>query len=156
MNRSTVWWAYAVEIIAASAVLLLLIMVFPIGNIEEFFKTAALDIATLFGAVMFAAALAYFGTFFSKADTPFYRWLDEKNAFNTYLYATAYTVAISFFSTASLLIAKHVQSTLATLVAIFFLILAIINLYTLVSNVMGLMQLNTLFLRKEDACNKTK
>jgi hypothetical protein len=149
MNRTLVWWAYAVEIIAAGSTLLLICLLFPMTGIEDFFKNAALDIATLFGAVMLAAALAYLWTFFSKADTPFYRWLDEKNAFNTYLYATAYSVGVSFVSTVSLLIAKHIQDTYITLIALFFLLLAIINLYTLVGNVIGLMKLNTLFLQLE-------
>jgi hypothetical protein len=87
-------------------------------------------------------------TFFSKADAPFYRWLDSKGAYRVYLHATAYAVFVSFLSTSSLVFYKHVDNRNLGLAAAFLLVLAVVNMYTLVSNVIGLMRLNALFTRQ--------
>lgn len=147
MVKLLVIWGYAVELgISALAVVLLCLWV-GIDPLLTFLRTAALDIATLFGAVMLAAALAFLWTFFSKADTPFYRWLDSKGALRVYLGATEYAVLVSLLSTSSLVIYKHVDNKSLGLAAAFLLALALANMYTLVSNVIGLMRLNTLFMR---------
>lgn len=133
-------------VISALAVIALCLWL-STDSVLAFLRTAALDIATLFGAVMLAAALAFLWTFFSKADTPFYRWLDSKGAFKVYLTATAYAVLVSLLSIGSLIIYKHVDNRTLGLVAAFLLALALANMYTLVSNVIGLMKLNALFNR---------
>jgi hypothetical protein len=121
-------------------------MWFGTESLLAFLRTAALDIATLFGAVMLAAALAFLWTFFSKVDTPFYRWLDSKGAFQVYIQAAAYAVLVSLLSTSSLVIYKHVDNTILGLAVAFLLALALTNMYTLITNVIGLMRLNALFL----------
>lgn len=141
-------WGYAVEIAISALVLLVLCMWLSTESVLAFLRSAALDIATLFGAVMLAAALAFLWTFFSKADTPFFRWLDSKGAFQVYLRATAYAVLVSLLSTFSLVIYKHIDDRNLGLAAAFLLVLALINMYTLVSNVIGLMKLNALFMRQ--------
>ena len=148
MNRFLVGWGYAVEIVISALAVLALCMWVSTESVLTFLRTAALDIATLFGAVMLAAALAFLWTFFSKADTPFYRWLDSKGAFHVYLRATAYAVLVSLLSTSSLVIYKHVDDRNLGLAAAFLLALALANIYTLVSNVIGLMRLNALFMRQ--------
>ncbi len=148
MNRHLVSWGYAVEIVLAALAVLGLCVWLSTDSLLNFLRTAAIDIATLFGAVMLAAALAFLWTFFSKADTPFYRWLDSKGAFQVYLRATAYAVLVSLLSTASLIIYKHVDDRNLGLATAFLLALALVNLYTLISNVIGLMRLNTLFMRQ--------
>lgn len=148
MSRHLVGWGYAVELIASALVVTALCFWLSTESLLTFLRLAALDIATLFGAVMLAASFAFLWTFFSKADTPFYRWLDSKGAFGVYLLATAYAVLVSLLSTASLLIYKHVESKTFGLVAAFLLVLALLNMYTLVVNVIGLMRLNALFMSK--------
>ena len=149
MSRLLVGWGYAVELIASALVVTVLCVWLSTESLLTFLRMAALDIATLFGAVMLAAALAFLWTFYSKADTPFYRWLDSKGAFGVYLRATAYAVLVSLLSTASLLIYRHVESKPLGLAAAFLLALALLNMYTLVSNVIGIMRLNTLFMSKQ-------
>lgn len=149
MNKLLVGWGYAVEVVISALAVLVLCMWLSTESLLTFLRTAALDIATLFGAVMLAAALAFLWTFFSKADTPFYRWLDSKGAFQIYLRATAYAVLVSLLSTTSLVIYKHVDNRNLGLVAAVLLALALVNMYTLVSNVIGLMRLNTLFMRQQ-------
>lgn len=147
MNRLLVGWGYAVEILATALTVTLLCMWLSTESLLTFLRTAALDIATLFGAVMLAAALAFLWTFFSKADTPFYRWLDSKGAFQVYLRATAYAVLVSLLSTSSLVIYKYVDDKALGLATAFLLVLALLNMYTLVANVIDLMRLNALFMR---------
>ncbi len=148
MNKYLVGWGYVVELVLSALAVFALCLWVTTDSLLSFLRTAALEIATLFGAVMLAAALAFLWTFFSKADTPFYRWLDSKGAFRVYLQATAYAVIVSFLSTSSLVIYKHVDSRNLGLTAAFLLVLAIVNMYTLVSNVIGLMRLNALFMRQ--------
>jgi hypothetical protein len=148
MTRLLVFWGYAVEILISALAVLSLCMWFGTESLLAFLRTAALDIATLFGAVMLAAALAFLWTFFSKVDTPFYRWLDSKGAFQVYIQAAAYAVLVSLLSTSSLVIYKHVDNTILGLAAAFLLALALTNMYTLITNVIGLMRLNALFLRR--------
>ncbi len=148
MNRLLVSWGYAVELVFSALIVLVLCMWLSAESLLAFLRTAALDIATLFGAVMLAAALAFLWTFFSKADTPFYRWLDSKGAFQVYLRSTAYAVLVSLLSTISLVIYKHIDDRNLGLAAAYLLVLALVNMYTLVSNVIGLMRLNTLFIHQ--------
>jgi len=148
MTRLFVFWGYTVEILISALAVLSLCMWVGTESLLTFLRTAALDIATLFGAVMLAAALAFLWTFFSKVDTPFYRWLDLKGAFQVYIQAAAYAVLVSLLSTSSLVIYKHVDNKILGLAAVFLLALALTNMYTLISNVIGLMRLNALFLRR--------
>ncbi len=94
---------------------------------------------------MLAAALAFMWSFYTKADTPFYRWLEERGAFKVYLSATIYAIAVSFIATAALIVAKYVEGLTVGLAATFLLTLSVLNLYSLVSNVAGIMRLNAKF-----------
>lgn len=125
--------------------LLALCLWFEPKAVASFVRDVALDIATLFGAVMLAASLGFLWTFYSKADTEFYRWLDSRGAFRVYLLATAYSVAVSLLSTMSLVAMKKISDDSFALVAAFLLVLAVINLMTLVRNVIDLMLLNAKF-----------
>lgn len=144
-KRLYVWWAYIVELLAAGAMLLALCLWFEPSSVAKFIRDIALDIATIFGAVMLAASLGFLWTFYSKADTEFYRWLDARGAFRVYLFATSYSVAVSLLSTMSLVAMKKITNDYFYLAGTFLLILAIINLFTLVRNVIDLMLLNAKF-----------
>jgi hypothetical protein len=144
-KRHHIWWAYAVELLAAGATLSALCLWLGVSAVAGFVRNVALDTATLFGAVMLAASLGFLWTFYSKSDTEFYRWLDTRGAFRVYLSATAYSVAVSLLSTMSLVVSKQTTDEIFTLVAAFLLILAVINLVTLVRNVIDLMLLNAKF-----------
>lgn len=149
MSKVVVVWGYAVELLASVLVVTTLCLWLTTDSLLGFLRIAAIDIATLFGAVMLAASLAFIWTFFSKADTPFYRWLDSKGAFLVYLRAAAYAVLVSLLSMASLVIYKYADSRPLGLAAAFLLVLALLNMYTLVANVVGLMRLNALFMNKQ-------
>lgn len=142
-----VLWSYFVELAAAATSLLALCIVFGQAAVATFIRSAAIDIATLFCGIMLGAALAFLWTFYSKSDTEFYRWLDKRGAFDVYLRATGYAVAVSAIATLLLIGVKYVDSEILALLATYSLLLAVINLYTLVQNVFGLMRLNTMFNR---------
>lgn len=144
-----VFWGYFVELVAAAMSLLLLCIAFSQAAVATFVRSAAIDVATLFCSIMFGAALAFLWTFYSKSDTEFYRWLDKRGAFEVYLQATGYAVAVSAVATFLLISVKYVDSEKLALLATYFLLLAVINLYTLVQNVFGLMRLNTMFNRNQ-------
>lgn len=145
MSNKLVWWGYVVELLAAILAVACLSLCFQPSALVSFVRTAAIDIATLFCAVMLAAALAFMWSFYTKADTAFYRWLEERGAFKVYLSATIYTIAVSFITTAALIVTKHVEGLGIGMVATFLLALSILNLYSLVCNVAGIMRLNAKF-----------
>lgn len=144
-GKLQVIWAYAVEITAAMTTLVALCLWLGRPVVAGFVSGVALDVATIFGAVMLAASLGFLWTFYSKSDTDFYRWLDTRGAFRVYLFATAYSVVVSLLSTMSLIALNKITDEVFALFGAFMLILAIINLVTLVQNVIGLMLLNTKF-----------
>lgn len=144
-EKIRIYWAYAVEVVAASTVLVAICLWLDCSVVISFVREVALDLATLFGAVMLAASLGFLWTFYSKSDTDFYRWLDTRGAFRIYLFATAYSVGVSAISTLTLVILKKITDQTFALFSIFMLILAVINLTTLVRNVIDLMLLNAKF-----------
>lgn len=150
MSKRLVTWSYAVEIIASCLILLFLCIWLGAGAVSSFVRTAAIDIATIFSAVMFGGSLAFLWALFSKAETPFFRWLDSKGALRVYSHATAYTVAVSCSSASALVLAKYVHAEPIGLAATFLLILAVLNLYSLVINVTGIIRLNAKFEQKRD------
>lgn len=149
MNRQnlTIIWGYLVEPILASLLIVLACILFGTSIIATLMRQVAVDLATLYCAVFFAAALGFLWTLFSAADTPFYRWLDEVDSFSVYLQATAYTVAIGAISTLVLGILKLFENQALAITASFFFLMAVINTYTLIANVFGLIKLNALYNR---------
>lgn len=145
MSIKLVWWGYAVELLATALIVGCMCLWIPPAALVGFVRTAAIDIATLFCTVMLGAALGFMWSFYTKADTPFYRWLEERGAFKVYLSATIYSIAVSFIATATLIVTKYVEGRTVGLAAIFLLTLSVLNLYSLVSNVAGIMRLNAKF-----------
>ena len=102
---------------------------------------------------VFAASIAFLVAFYSKSGTAFYRWLDERGAFDVYRRATGFAVLVSFLSTVSMLTLKIVAGNFIALISAFLYVLMLINLYTLIQNVFGLMKLNNIFNRNNEKDN---
>jgi hypothetical protein len=136
---------YAVEPILA--ILILALSCMTIGEIEisKFIHQIAIDLATMYCSVFFAAALAFLWTLYSKSDTEFYSWLDEINAFKVYINATIYTITIQAISIFSLITTKINNGRYLALFSIFALLMAIISSITMISNVSQLMKLHSKF-----------
>lgn len=138
-------WAYAIELIAAALIMLLLGLLIGTPTMMTFIVDTANDFATVFSGVMLAAALGFLWTLYSKSDTDFYQWLESKGAFAVYLHACMYAVAVYALSACSLITIKHVKSNGFMWATFFLLILAVLNLYTLIKNVCDLMRLTAKF-----------
>jgi len=146
-SKSKIAWAYIVEITLAILLIGLGCSTMGAAALAVLVHQFAIDIATLYCAVFFAAALAFLWTFYSKADTEFYSWLDEIRSFHVFLNATVYVVAIEGSAIFLLLATKVFTGNGFALIAAFAFLLAAINSYTMVKNVIDLMKLHTLFNR---------
>ncbi|UCV13674.1 hypothetical protein [Quatrionicoccus australiensis] len=146
-RKLKVAWAYIVEIVLAILLVGLGCSTMGAAALAELVRQFALDIATLYCAVFFAAALGFLWTFYSKADTEFYTWLDRIGSFHVFLNATAYVVAIEGVAIFLLLATKLFTGNGFALLAAFGFLLALINSYTMVKNVIDLMKLHTFFNR---------
>lgn len=150
LSRLLVFWAYAAELVLSSTVLFLVVVAFGIDRVAYFMQVSAPDFAAYFGATMFAASLALFWTFYSKADSDFMQWLQERGAFSVYLRAFHVTIAIYLVMLLAVAAAKHTGSTVIAIAAAWISFLGIINAYSIVKNVSDLMRLNVLFNQKKN------
>jgi len=154
MNRRFLeYWGYIAELVAAMLAVLLPSIYFGVSAVTNFVRSFATDMATIVCAGVFAASIAFLVAFYSKSGTAFYRWLDEKGAFDVYRRATGFAVLVSFLSTVSMLTLKIVGGNAMALISAFLFILMLLNLYTLIQNVFGLMRLNNLFNKNSDKDN---
>ena len=141
------------ELVAAMLVVLLPSIFFGVSAVTSFIRSFATDMATIVCAGVFAASIAFLVAFYSKSGTAFYRWLDERGAFDVYRRATGFAVLVSFLSTVSMLTLKIVAGNFIALISAFLYVLMLINLYTLIQNVFGLMKLNNIFNRNNEKDN---
>ena len=153
-SKTKIAWAYIVEITLAILLVGLGCTTIGAAALAALVHQFASDIATFYCAVFFAAALGFLWTFYSKVDTEFYTWLDEIRSFHVFLHATAYVVAIEGGAIFLLLATKLFTGNGFALIAAFAFLMAVINSYTMVKNVIDLMKLHTLFNRVSRANGK--
>lgn len=144
-DRFKIAWAYIVEPVLALLVIVLGCLTMGVDAVSALVHQFAVDIAALYCTAFFAAALGFLWTFYSKADSQFCAWLDEKGAFLVYLQATAYVVAVEGGAIFVLLATKIFTGNEFALIAAFSFLMAIINSYTMVKNVIDIARLHTLF-----------
>lgn len=145
--RAKIIWAYLVELVLAGLLVVWACVLYGVSYVGSVVQSFANDVATLYCAVFFAAALAFLWTFYSKVDSKFYVWLDQIGAYSTYINATVYVIAIEGATTLVLTFSKINKDENFSLFAAFLFFLAIINSCTMIANVVGLMKLQTLFHR---------
>lgn len=141
-------WGYISEVLLATFILALLLMLFNTVNLANFLKSISSEIATYFSSVMLAASVAFLWTFYSKSDTPFSKWLYQNGAFTVYL--TAYIVAVAIYATLFLilLIASISSNVIFLIFTLWILLLSIINTYTFIRNIIDQLLLNMEFNRR--------
>ncbi|MEH6446607.1 MAG: hypothetical protein V7784_22140 [Oceanospirillaceae bacterium] len=146
----TILWAYVSELVLSTLLFTLLLICFEVSEIVRVFKSMSSDIATYFSSIMLAASFAFIWAFYSKSDTPFFKWLYKKRAFHVYL--SAYVVALVVYL--SLLILLIVTSKVdyipLSLLSVWMFIYGVINVYTFMSNVLGQLKLNMEYNRIND------
>lgn len=140
-----VLWAYLSEVILAILIVALGCVTLGFNTVVMLVHKFAVDFATLYCAVFFAAALGFLWTFYSKVDTDFYAWLDERKYFQVYLSSILYVLLVEGAAIFFLLATKLFTGPIFSIIAAFVFFMAIVNSYTMVKNVIGLMKLHTLF-----------
>jgi hypothetical protein len=138
-------WAYLGEVILGSLAYGLIIKLWDYNKLTDFILKASDDFASKFTAIMFAGSIAFFWGFFSHSNTEFAKWLYKKNAFNIYLKAFLYAIAIFLLTTLALVITQVTQNRLVSAISGWLFVLAIINMFTFIWNIVGIMKLNIVF-----------
>lgn len=144
-NKRLVIWGYAVELICALSVEVVLVLCISTEKLVEFVSKTALAWATLTG-LLFGVALAIWIVLFQVATTRFGDWLERRGALR--VYSAAFVTAAGVYGSATaLLILASYGSVLRSViyVALFGLLLAIINTYTVIRNGMDLLHLQATF-----------
>lgn len=149
-----VWWAYIAEVIAASTIVGAVVAWIGTGTVSTIIDAAGARFASHFAAVMFAASLGMTWTFYSKSDTEFADWLYERKAFRVFAGALVTAVGIYAALVFALILALSTSLLWIDLLAAWLSILGAINVYTLLKNVFGLMQLTAQFHRIKRSRNK--
>lgn len=157
MSRSLlVLWAYIVEVIASTAIVVFTLSVFDFHEVIEFIHSSSKDIANNFAVVLLAASLGLFWTFYSKSDSPFVAWLHEKGAFDVYARSFLFSIGIYVFLVVSLILTMNTSSSSIAVFSLWLSILGLINVYSLIRNAYDLMKLNALFNSKQKDIQKSK
>lgn len=149
-KKLLVFWAYLVEIIASTIIVVLTFSVFEFSEVIGFIHSSSKDIASNFAVVLLAASLGFFWTFYSKSDSPFMQWLYEKKAFSVYIRSFLFSIGVYVFLVVSLIFSMNTLSNSAAILSLWLSILGLINVYSLIKNVYELMNLNALFNRKKE------
>lgn len=149
-------WIYLGEIIATSLIYFFIFLTLESTVISSFVIKTSSNFLSKFSFVMLTASIGFFWTFYKQSDGEFSKWLYKKNAYNTYIAAFVSSIAI-YLITSLLLLATEISSNnLVAWVTGWFLILAIINVFTFFANIISFMRLRTFFSIKLEEYKKDK
>lgn len=148
-KRLLVFWAYIVEIVASTVIVLLTFAIFNFSEVIRFVHSSSKDIASNFAVVLLAASLGLFWTFYSKSDSPFVQWLHEKEAFEVYARSFLFSIGVYVVLVVSLILVMNASNDLVAIVSLWLSVLGLINVYSLIKNTYDLMKLNALFNQKK-------
>lgn len=143
-------WAYLGEVILASLIYGLILKLWDYNKLTDFIIKSSDGLSSKFTAIMFAGSIAFFWSFYSHSNTDFAKWLYKKKAFNIYLKAFLYAIAIFLVTTIAFVVTQTTQNKLVAAIAGWLFVLAIINMVTFIWNIVGLMKLNIVFNIKFD------
>lgn len=148
-KKLLVFWAYFVEIIFSTVIVILAFSVFEFSEVIKFVRSSSNDVASNFAVVLLAASLGLFWTFYSKSDSPFVQWLHEKEAFEVYAISFLFSIGVYVLLVVSLILVMNTSSHLIAILSLWLSVLGLINVYSLIKNTYDLMKLNALFNRKK-------
>lgn len=143
-------WAYAGEVILASLIYIPILKLWDYNKLTDFIIKASDGLSSKFTAIMFAGSIAFFWSFYSHSDTNFAKWLYKKKAFNIYLKAFLYAIVIFLLTTIAFVVTQTTQNKLVAAITGWLFALAIVNTFTFIWNIVGLMKLNIVFNIKLD------
>ena len=147
-KKLLVFWAYFVEIISSTAIVILAFSVFEFSEVIKFVHSSSNDVASNFAVVLLAASLGLFWTFYSKSDSPFVQWLHEKEAFEVYARSFLFSIGVYVLLVVLLILVMNTSSSILAVLSLWLSVLGLINVYSLIKNTYDLMKLNALFNRK--------
>lgn len=147
-KKLLVFWAYFVEIIWSTVIVILVFSVFEFSEIIEFVHSSSNDVASNFAVVLLAASLGLFWTFYSKSDSPFVQWLHEEEAFEVYARSFLFSIGVYVLLVVSLILVMNTSNSLIAILSLWLSVLGLINVYSLIRNTYDLMKLDALFNRK--------
>ncbi len=148
-KKLLVFWAYVVEIVASTALVILMLSVFEFSEVVEFVQLSSKDIASNFAVVLLAASLGLFWTFYSKSDSPFMQRLHEIEAFEVYARSFLFSIGIYVLLVVSLISSMNTSSSSIAILSLWLSVLGLINVYSLIKNTYDLMKLNAVFNHKK-------
>lgn len=144
MKRAAVVWAYVVEaLLVALGYLLVRILASP-ADISAFLEFAWGPLLGLLG-VAFAGQLAIFVFYLQKGSSDFGNYLDHVGAESTFTVGFVAPLGITLVAIVALCVAAFTQSTLVGNVGALLVGYALVNLWTTISNAVGVMRLERAF-----------
>lgn len=149
-NIAALVWAYFGEVVLASLLYGAALKFFDYVALTDLLIKTADGFSSKFTAIMFGGSIAFFWSFYSHSNTDFAKWLHLKKAFNIYLKAFLYAIAIFLIATIALVLTQATQNRLMAAITGWLLLLAAVNMVTFVWNIVGLMKLNIVFNIKLD------
>jgi len=138
-------WAYCAEVVLAGLAYGLIILIWDLNQLTDFFIKTSDNWVSKFTAIMLAGSIAFFWTFYSHSNTDFAKWLYQKKVFNTYLWAFLTAIAIFLITTIALIITQTTHNRAAAAISGGLFILSVINIFSFFKNIVGIMKLNIVF-----------
>lgn len=138
-------WAYISEVVAESLAYKLIGLLFDDESVSSLLTAKSIDIATLFAGIMFAAALGFLWTYYSKSDSPFSCWLHSKGAYAIYLKSYIFTSAALGFLTLLLVITSNLKHPYLIKLSAWMTIYCLIISVTFIKNIYSQLILNMEF-----------
>lgn len=144
-QKGLVYWGYLSEIVLATLCLVIVFTIFESLEIVSFIRNSAVDFAAYFSGIMLAGSIAFYCVFYSKSDTPFSSWLYEKGAYRIYEKMFIFAICLYSILTLALVVTKNSDNNPVAFIALWLLILGLLNLYTFLKNIIDLHGLNMEF-----------
>jgi hypothetical protein len=145
-DRLLIGWAYLAELFCATLITAFISLFVPELKLAEFLSKTAGAWAALTGG-LFAVAMAIWIVLFQVSATPFGDWLDRRGALRIYSLGFATAAGVYAGATALLIVTSFAATSVSLInyLALFGLLLAVLNTYTVVRNGTDLLRLQSAF-----------
>ena len=148
-DRMTIFWGYAIEIIASTVVHGIAITAFGIPAITAFVQETCDEWNDLSG-ILFSAALAVWLTFIIIRGSLFGEYLAKHRSDDVYSRAFLTSMIVFFLMTVAMIFARGIKSNIVAHVSLWLLIYSFLNLYSMIKNSTDIIRLYSAFKRGLD------
>ena len=143
-SRLLVIWGYASEILLAALLTVVVRMLVPGSTLKLLLVDNASAWTTVF-TILFAARTALWGVFINIATKPFGPWLHKRGALKVFQHALSSPLLIFAAGIVSCIAMKAIQNQYTLFTAVFFIFYGTINLITMITNTIQIVDLYVLF-----------